>query len=255
MQKLAIGWIPAPDDCSLGAVHCRGGRTEFELGRRYAASPDPLDRKVGAEVLAQLGWRRRTFLDESMEILLPMLRDPETEVVIAAAYALWHRNDPRAIPEVRPLAAHPDPDVRRAVVSALSSHDDDAAIAGLIRLAADAANKVRDWAAFGLGTLLDRDTPEIRGALAALLRDEDAEIRGEAMIGLAKRRDPRALGAVAEELCGPFEGSWCLEAAEFLATSDLHQLLLRARERAPDVDRVKFAADFDRAIAACRPKE
>lgn len=185
---------------SLGVVHYRGGQEEFELGRRCAVSADPLDRKTGAVVLAQLGWNDRTFLDETVAVLLPMLRDSELDVVIAAAYALGHRNDPRAIPHVVPLVGHPEARVRRAVVSALSQHDDDAAIAGLIRLAADGDDDVRNWAAFGLGTLLDRDTPEIREALAALLPDEDAEIRGEAMIGLAKRQDPRALGAVAADL-------------------------------------------------------
>ena len=215
---------------------------------------DPLDREVGAPILGQLGSKTRTFHEESVTILLPMLRDPAVDVVIAAAYALGHRNDVRAIPEVLLLMDHPNPALRLAVVFALSQHDDDAAIAGLIRLATDAEDEVRDWAAFGLGTQIDRDTPEIREALAPLLRDEDAEIRGEAMIGLAKRRDPRALGVVAEELCGPFWGGWCLEAAEWLATSNLHPLLLRARERAPKADQIKFSADFERAIAACQPK-
>ncbi len=242
------------DEAALCLVHDRGGKVEFDLGALYASSVDPLDRITGARVLAQLGCGDRTFVPESLEILIPLLTDPAPRVAKEAAYALGHRKDSRAIPFVLPLAKSPDPLLRFAAVFALSCHEDERAIAELIQLAADPDLGVRDWAAFGLGTQCDFDSPALRDALAALLRDENDEIRGEAMIGLAKRRDPRALGAIGEELCGTFGGSWCLEAAELLAVQDLFPLLVSLQQRVPEPDRVKFAADFSRAMEACRPK-
>ena len=40
---------------------------------------------------------------------------------------------------------------------------------------------------------VERDTPELRDALAARLDDTDPDARDEAVLGLARRGDPRAL--------------------------------------------------------------
>lgn len=236
---------------SLVVVHYRGGQTEFDLGCYYAASQDALDRVTGAAVLAQLGWGRACFHDESVEVLLRLVGDPDERVIVAAAYALGHRRSVRGIPVVLPLIYHPNAGVRYAVVHALTGQEEGAALAGLIVLAGDADRDVRNWAAFGLGTLSDMDTPEIRDALAPLLDEPDAEIRGEALIGLAKRHDPRAAPALMRELVGSFHGNWCLEAAELLGRPELLPLLLELRAKICPKDEAAFSAYLDQAIAAC----
>jgi len=238
---------------SLGVVQYRGGECELELGRLYAVSADPLDRITGAHVLGQLGWNDRTWLAESVQILIPLLSDPDPGVIAAAACALGHRKDPSAIPHVLPLLTHPDADVRFGVVQALSWHEEDAAIEGLIRLTTDTDRDVCNWAAFGLGSLTQRDTPALRAALARLLDHSDAEIRGEAMIGLARCHDPRAFPAVARELAGEFEGSWCVEAAELLSDPRLLPLLQARRSTLSDEAKIRFADDFEQAEKACQP--
>lgn len=62
---------------SLATVHYRGGSEEFRAGLELLASPDPRERAAGADVLAQLGWQDRTFLEESVDALLNALRDPD----------------------------------------------------------------------------------------------------------------------------------------------------------------------------------
>src|SRR5438552_3611918 len=52
---------------SLLTVHYRGGQEEFQCGMKLLGSADPRERAVGADVLAQLGWQERTFLDESVD--------------------------------------------------------------------------------------------------------------------------------------------------------------------------------------------
>ena len=65
-------------------------------------------------------------------------------------------------------------------------HDDDRAVAALIALSADWDGDVRDWATFSLAVQIDRDTPEVREALAARLSDDHGDTRSEAIRGLAR---------------------------------------------------------------------
>lgn len=73
---------------------------------------------------------------------------------------------------------------------------------------------MRDWATFGLGQQCDLDTHEIREALVARLNDPDDDTRDEAIMGLARRKDARAIPAIERELRASEFGSLVLEAAE-----------------------------------------
>ena len=74
------------------------------------------------------------------------------------------------------------------------------AIYGLIGLSADQDQDVRDWATFGIGSMIETDIPEIREALVARLTETDSEIRGEALVGLARRGDLRIVAPLLQEL-------------------------------------------------------
>ncbi len=146
-----------------------------------------------------------------------------------------------------------DYEIRADVAFALCSFDGQDVVDALITLSSDSDRDVRDWATAGLGTFLELDSPQIRNALVARLSEEDAEIRGEALIGLAKRKDERVLEPLKRELSGEFWGSWCFEAAELIADPMLYPLLLSLRERIADEGEDRFLSDADHAIAACKP--
>ncbi len=55
-------------------------------------------------------------------------------------------------------------------------------------MTADADADVRNWATFGLGSLSEANTKEIRAALWARVDDPHDETRGEALLGLARRK-------------------------------------------------------------------
>ncbi len=239
---------------SLAMVHYRGGAEEFKLGELYASSGDPVDRIVGADILAQLGWGDKAFQNESAAILIRLLGDEDPRVIAAAAMALGHRKSAAAISRLLPLATHSDERIRLGVVNGLSCQEAPEAIACLARLCSDTDPDVRNWAAFGIGSLSEADSPLIREALLSLLDDPDAEIRGEALIGLAKRQDPCVKAPLVRELGAAFEGSWCLEAAELLADRDLLPLLEDLQSRLPGEDLAKFGNDLRRAIEACGGK-
>lgn len=251
---LAEGWDTDTGIHAAVTLHFRGGADEFEIGRRWANSPAAAERAAGADVLGQLGWERKTFQRESVAILIALLSDPDIDVICSAAYALGHRNDPRAITPLIPLASHFETAVRRAVVSGLSRHDDHRAVCTLIELSQDTDDDVRNWASFGIAQQIDLDTPALRDALALRLADHDPEIRGEAMIGLGRRGDSRALPAVKLALQGEFHGDWPLEAAGLIGAADLVPLIRAHRETLEPEDRATFASSFDSALRNCGEK-
>lgn len=248
---LREGWETDAGIHAAVTLHYRGGQTEFEIGRRLATSTDAAKRVAGADILGQLGWERKTFLDESLPVLIGLLQDGDAQVVRSAALALGYRKDPRAIPHLLAVRSHPDAGARFGVSAGLNGHDDLDAIAGLIDLSRDPDDGTRDWATFGLGRQTSLDTPGLRDALAARLTDTDAEIRGEAMIGLALRKDDRARPAIEAALRGPFFGDWPLEAVEHFASPDWIPLIELHRQAAAPTDALRFESSFETALAAC----
>lgn len=187
------------DQVSLALISYRGGEDEFLLGKEYCESDDAGDRATGADILAQLGWGDQTFQNESIEILTGLLGDSDPRVVYCAAIGLGHRFASTAIPALIQHVSHPDPLVRYGVAFGLLRHEDPAAIEAMVQLATDEDRDVRNWAVFGLGTLIECDLPEIRDVLRLALDDDDFEIRGEALVGLAKRGNPAIVSDLLHE--------------------------------------------------------
>jgi HEAT repeat protein len=185
---------------AVSELHRRGEKRTFELASVLCDSFAVGERCLGADVLAQLGAvdgaspSEGPFATASSEVLLRLLQeDDEPAVLSSAAIGLGHLRDERAIDQLTALAAHQEAEVRRAVVHGLMGHDDDRAVAALIGLSSDPDGDVRDWATFSLGVQVDRDTHEVRDALAERLGDDYGDTRREAIRGLARRRDERAL--------------------------------------------------------------
>jgi hypothetical protein len=203
----------------IRALHFRSDRNVFDEAVGLSASPDPISRAVGADILAQLGVREGVteypFADESVPILVDLLADGEPLVTAAALYALGHlgRGDPVHL--ARQLR-HASEDVRCALAYALGGRTDDASIAALIELSDDEDADTRNWSTFALGALSEADSPVIRDALAARLMDTDDEVRGEAMAGLARRLDQRAVQPVLRELSEPDVMTLAIEAADVM---------------------------------------
>ncbi|MCW5204098.1 HEAT repeat domain-containing protein [Desulfobulbus sp. US1] len=243
----------AEDDTreAIGVLHFRGGWKEFELGRQLTESEDPEDRVIGADILAQLGWEKRSFHEESVQILINLLNDPDHNVIHYAAISLGHRNDARAIPPLVELALHEDPLVRFGVTFGLSCHDDEQAIAALIQLSRDDDNDVRNWAMFALAAQTDMDGPDIREALAAGLQDPEVEIRGEALIGLARRKDVRVFAELVKEWALHDVSILSIEAAEKLADPDLIPHLMNLQESLDFSGDQYFEDRIQDALEAC----
>ena len=126
--------------------------------------------------------------------LVEMLDESRDPIVIASVIqALGHAWNEEACLSVLRFARHPDEQVRLEVArSAPGGLETDAAAEAvahvLIELAKDPVDEVRDWATFGLGSILDIDSTQIRDALADRLDDTHVDTSCEALVGLARVR-------------------------------------------------------------------
>ncbi|WP_432753469.1 ankyrin repeat domain-containing protein [Streptomyces sp. JL2001] len=220
----------------------------FRTAAAWCASDEPLRRALGAQVLGGVlstgpdrraahgpgrpGPGRRSpgvggdLTAEGVAVLRRLAadtrrdgvatdRDPgrpgaDREPALAVVTALGAVGDASALPELLPFASHPDAEVRRALGCALTGlvpAGRPQAVDVLVRLSRDHDAGVRDWATLALAELPE-DTPLLREALAARLRDTDPDTVAEAARGLAMRQDPRATEVLASILAdGDPEGS------------------------------------------------
>ncbi|WP_426732601.1 HEAT repeat domain-containing protein [Myxococcus faecalis] len=217
---------------ALRALHARGTRDVLDAALGLLGSPSAKARGRGADILGQLGAGAPVFQTERGDALVDLLRrEREPEVLLSAGVALSHLVEPRALASLVALAGHPSAEARYGAAHGLAVLDAPEAVEVLIRLSADEDRDVRDWATFGLGTLMEaRDTPELRDALVARLGDEDPEIAGEALVGLATRKDARAVEPVRAALKGETVMVYALEAAAALGDPSFHPLLLALRD-------------------------
>jgi hypothetical protein len=91
----------------------------------------------------------------------------------------------------------------------------------MIKLTRDPSGEVRNWACFALGTQTTADSEPIRAALAARLEDRHRECRAEAVLGLALRRDDRAVVHVLRALKDGSIGRLTIEAAGYVGREAL----------------------------------
>jgi len=202
-----------PDDESaweaVSALRRIGTREVFNQAAAWCKSENSAQRSRGVNILAQLGKTAdhpsSNFAEESYLAILQMLQvENKTQPLASAIHALGHLNNPAGVPLISSYQMHPEGEVRFAVACALGSFANDSeAIQALMLLMRDTDDNVRDWAVFGLGSLGDADSVEIRDALFSRLSDSNEDVREEAMVGLAKRKDERVLPALLSALNQP----------------------------------------------------
>lgn len=232
-------------------LHFRGTKDVFDAACQLCASECPRERTLGANILGQLGIPNRSFPKESVAVLLKLLEVESAEdVLVSICIALGHIHDPTAIPSLSRLKTRPSADVRYAVAFGLLGFEDHLAIKTLIDLSGDQNDEVRDWATFGLGSQIDVDAPAIRAALLARVSDKDEGTRGEALVGLARRKAQRVVEPLIKELerypVSDYGNYSLLEAAQEIADIRLLPVLTKLKQSA-DTDHTRL----DEVIRRC----
>ena len=239
---------------NIWILQARGGKAELAAAAKLCASPDPNARIIGVNILGQLGIPDRTFPHECGDVLLELIStESDSNVLASIGIAFGHLKEARGVLPLVKFKAHPNPGVRMSVVLGLTAQEDELAIETLIELSADDDGDIRNWATFGLGSQVDTNTSELRDALfdRAILEtgadDPSAEIRGEALLGLAVRKDRRVIAPLIEELESESVGILAVEAALAAAEPRLYPVLLALQEWW-DLDTELLAS----AIASCK---
>ncbi len=239
-------------------LRTRGSDVELEFCKKLVKSANFIERIIGADILGSLAWQdKQKYYDYAMKTLIELLDDKHAHVISSACFSLGHRansEDIQALPKLIALANHENHYVREGVTFALTTKEHPQAIETLIKLCDDVDVDVRDWATFAIGSQIEQietDTPEIRAVLKRKLHDEDFNVRGEALIGLAERQDNSILDNVKQELQGEFEGSYAIRASELLADPSLLPYLIELKKTKSDEMTSYHKTCLDDAIKAC----
>jgi HEAT repeat protein len=177
----------------IAVVQRRTDAGAFIAAAEAAQAAEVALRVVAMEVLGQIGYAAdRPYREQTLPLLLGEIDQAvEPRLLQTAITATAHLGDGRALTSVLRHAGHRDALVRRAVAFTLPTLCDPAApvpaaVQALVELSRDTDAQVRERAVFGLGELLDLDTPPLRAALTARLADLPP-IAGRAREGLDRR--------------------------------------------------------------------
>lgn len=242
----------------------RGERYTFLTAKDLCHSRILHRRVLGIDVLCQLRHYKNegkpdrhnssaVFVHASRRIIRPLLQDGRIDVLISAIHALGHLSDPKIACYVSRFSTHRNWGVRRGVACALGGEESPLAIRTLIKLTEDKSAQVRDWATFGIGDLIEKDSSEIREALFRRVKDRSIDTRNEAMVGLAKRKDPRAIELVLKALREESPRAYALIAArEFAHPVFLPELKKRWNGLKSHRNLDYWESELRDAIKACR---
>lgn len=212
-------------------LHRRGNEEVFNAAKKLCESGIPNQIALGADVLGQLGFAELPFKKESIPILLSLTdKVKDIDALQSITMALGRMEDEKTIAKILVLKGHENEDIRSAVVHGLLTIEQDEAIKALIELSDDTDEDVRNWATFGLGSQISIDSEEIRDALFQRLNEKDHEIRGEALVGLAIRKDERVIKPLLKELSRKSISVLSVEAAAEIGDERLCESLLKLED-------------------------
>lgn len=235
----------------MRVLHGRFNKAVFAQALTWSESHNADLRRAAADLLAQAHFGNPEFEEPAGVVLVRMLgREKQPETLHSLAIALGHNGHPGKVPLLVELRTHADESVRYAVTYGLSGCDEPSAVAALIELSHDTDTDVRDWATFALGSQTELDSEAIRQALWARASDSDVETQGEALVGLARRKDPRVGPMLQRLLRKPNVSILVVEAAEELHEPALLDPLRKLQSRRSGREEWLELA-LNRAIRAC----
>lgn len=221
-QLILKAYHEEDDDTYMEYIHVlrlRGNDEVFQLTKKLAYSKDSIYREIAASILNQFGYKTKLHKGESVHLLSKLLNDKDEDVICNTIYAFGHRKCTRYTDKLASFVTSTFIQIKEALAFALGGYENQKCIDALIILMQDKNYDVRNWSTFSLAQINETNTPSIRDALFKNLNDDETEVRGEALLGLALRKDERVKDAIIEDLQKPFYGSWIFTAIEEIPDS------------------------------------
>lgn len=120
--------------------------------------------------------------------------------------------------------------VRANTAIALSMFDYEVSIPLLIKLLKDTHSEVKNWAAFAVN-VNGYDTPEIRNCFVLLLKENNFDVRYEAITGLAKRLNKSVAQLIIQELSEDKIDDRMIELISYLRDDSLLPVLYQIKDK------------------------
>jgi HEAT repeat protein len=238
--------------------------TELSSGEDWAALAGALlsdidnesNQQLGLDMLGMLATRDSTWIPELVSHVKRLARSNNEDTRWSAAHAVSGLCYPDVLDLLLSLANDTDSDVRWQVTiglpKVLVDYPSERGVDALLKLMEDPDPEIRDWAAFGIGSQLNVDSDKIRDALAAHIDEEQEQTSGEALLGLARRGDDRALGPILNSLESGDPGNLIVDAAGKLGDPRLLPALTALKKRGWTDENTPTV--LDDAIRSCTPK-
>lgn len=159
---------------------------------------------IGIDILSQLGTNREDFVNILLEKIFEILQNSDNEKLISSCLlAIGHNNKKVYSKQLKILEKFKfskSKEIRYYLVFSVLAKKNKIAVDILMKLSNDKSPKVRDWAVFGLGELINLDNQQIRKILFERSFDKDDQTKQEAIKGLANRKDERVTKIIFDEL-------------------------------------------------------
>ena len=219
---------------NIHALRLRPSESLFLTCIEMVNSQNQKEKIIAVDILAQLGSPNRPFLDKKLKLYFELLDQEKDALVIRSIlFGIGHNNQNLTDDQIHQLCRLDlnDDVIKQGLISALGFVHDKRAIDILIKLSADHLSTHRDWATFYIGES-QFDNQKLREALWERVKDRHYNTKLEAIMGLAKRKDPKIIDIIKTELvkgrstAGLFDAIMDLEDVQFLP------LLLKEREQA-----------------------
>ena len=224
----------------------------FQLTKKLVYSKVSVYREIATSILSQFGYKTKLYRGESIHLLAKLLNDKNEDVISNAIYAFGHRKSIRYADKLASFVTLNSLPIKEALAFTLGGYENQKSIDALVKLMQDENFDVRNWATFSLAQITKSNTQTIRDALFKNLSDTELEVRGEALLGLALRKDNRVVDAIIEDLQKPFYGSWIFTAITEMPNKRYLPYFEKYIESLDTEDKNAFSSDIEEAREALK---
>jgi HEAT repeat protein len=249
-QLIIKAYAEENEDKYMEYIHIlrlRGDSEVFKLTKKLVYSKNSVYRDISASILSQFGYKTKLHKGESVYLLSKLLNDKNEDVISTAIYAFGHRKCTRYANQLASFVTYKSLQIKEALSFSLGGYESQECIDALILLMKDDNNYVRNWSTFSLAQITETNTKKICDALFENLDDKEQEVRGEALLGLASRKDERVKEAILKDLQRPFYGSWMFDSIVEMPDSRYLQYFDTYIDSLDDEDKKAFKRDIEKA--------